>query len=469
MLHLNVGHRLRDNLFEALRSSHRIKVRAHILNADEEPVAHMSWKYGSTRIVSGSVQVDTTQDVDRSLAITFADPRRTIVFDPDSPAEGASWVGYMIAVEYSVLVPHHNLFPRSDLYPSPSLHPGDTPLSESGTWVHCPVFQGPITHYSSSGGMVELEGQGKESLALAPYYAGKGYTLDKGLHVDNAIRRVLERIGETKFALPDLPWKLKHHRAVHPQSEPWRVVALGEEDAGGHRAGPLVKRTGRHPHHLFYDGRGKVRIKRLNKNACHTFDWRWLLSEPEVDYEGLEFINRVVVRGVKPKGKGKHRISAEVVLPKENPLSAHNLARAGKTEVWRTHYEDTDLDTEEKCRDRGRHILDHQSVIGLEASFECLPLPMLEPLDVVRVKSETLHVEFPVRQFTLPLTSSDPMTIGETKRVKTHPRVNTASHGAAGPGGGHGHGAAQGGSSGRRRGGGRHHRGHRGRQGHRNR
>lgn len=454
MIHLNIGHRLREHLFDALRDTHRIKIKVHILDSDEQHVSDFQFSYGSTHLVSGSVNVDTTQDVTRSLQLDILDPRGRLLFTPDTPAEGGIYAEYMVAVEYCVLVPHHNLFPRSDLYPHPKIYPGDTAKPESGTWVDIPVFWGPLTKYTSSGGVVSIEAQGKESLGLAPHDVGQGYTLKKGKHVDDAIEAVLRRIGERKFALGSLPWKLKHDVPVHPQDEAWRIVALGQDDSDGNRAGPLIAKTGTHPHHLFFDGRGRTRAKRLNKEAVHTFDDRWLVSEPEVDYEGLEFVNRAIIRGLKPKGKGKKRIVVEVTLPKENPLSPENLKRHGKKK-FRTVRVDTDLDDPRKCRQRGIHILRAQAKIDLDASFETLPNPLLEEHDVIRAKTDAIHVEFPLRVFTLPLTSADAMTIGYTKRVSSRPRVRGQKNhrklrgrGAAGPPGGRGAGAATGGSGG---------------------
>lgn len=444
MLHLNISKRERDALFDTLRSSHRIRTEAEILDSTEKPIGHFKDRYGTLKLISGSVDVDATQDVTRSLEMEFYDPAHRLPFNPETPKESGAFTGYFIHVRYCVLVPHFNLFPRPDRYPAPAMLPGTTGqrLHEGASWYEIPVFWGPITHLSSVAGHTTIEAQGKESLALDPHFAANSYRLSKGMHVDEAMMHVLQRLGERRFQMPNLPWKLRAHRAVMPQDEPWRVVALGHEDDAGEKVGALVDRVGKHPHFVHYDGRGYVRVSRLNKKHAHTFDGDWLTSEPEVDYEGLEYVNRVVVRGIKPKGK-KHRCSASVQLPKENPLSPENLHRADQKPMLRTEFVDTDLDTDKKCRQRALHILEHHSKVALEASFECLPLPMLEENDLVRVRTENLHVEFPVKQFSIPLTAGA-MSIGDTEKLasrplRRHKRKHRAGAGAAGPGGGRRH------------------------------
>lgn len=421
MLHLPIHTRLREALWDTLLDSHRIRTKIHIHDSDEKRVSSFDFDHGS-RLVSGAVQVDSTADVTRSLSLETLDPKHRLIFTPNSPAHGAIFSGYFLSAEYSVYVPPFNLFPRSDLYPAPDLYPGDPTPGDAGIWVDIPVFWGPLTKFSSAGALVTLEAQGKEALALAPNYANQGYTLHHHDHTDDAIKQVLRRIGERRFDIPDLPWRLKHNRGVHPTSEPWKVVKGGEEDSNGKPIAGLIERTGKHPHHIYYDAAGQVRVKPLNKEPVFTFDSSTMHTLPELTYDALDFANTIVVRGGKPHGKGKKRAYARVTLPAHHPLSPQAMARNGEPRYITKFVDAPNLKTDRDCRQRGHHLLQHHSEIGVEASFDCLPIPMFEELDEVKIETDLFAIRFPLKQFTIPLTADQPMTIGETKRVRTHRR-----------------------------------------------
>lgn len=76
------------------------------------------------------------------------------------------------------------------------------------------------------------------------------------------------------------------------------------------------------------------------------------------------------------------------------------------------------LKSDSECEDRAEDILERMSRSGLDASFECLPIPHLEEGDMVRLKSDGFHVKWPLTQFTIPLTAEDSMSIGFNKRPR---------------------------------------------------
>lgn len=440
MLHLPLDPVTRDALWDALLDSTQIRVDVGIHDPQEKRVSSFDFAEGSSQLESGSVTVDTTQDVSRSLELELFDDRQRFAFEPDSPAHGAIFTGYFVSVQYEIYVPPFGAWPHPESYPETTSYPGATDLSaDSGLWIEAPVFWGPLTAYEQLGPEIKIEAQGKEARALAPHYATKGYTVHEHEHTDDAIKNVMRRVGEDRFDIPDLPWRVKHDRPVHPQSEPWKVVAGGEEDHNGNPIAGLIERTGAHPFYLYYDARGYLRAKHLNKQPVFTFDGHTMTTPATTNLDALNFYNAVDVTGGKPKGKGKKRAHALVELPADNPMSPHALRRRNGAKTYVTKFiQAPNLKTDRACRQRGLHVL-RQAHTSLEVSFDALPIPMLEEMDVVRVETEEFGlVTVPLKQFTLPLDASSDMTIGDTKRVRR--KHKGGSGGEAGPGGPGSHG-----------------------------
>lgn len=439
MIHLSLSHREREDLWAALLDSTKVRTKVHIHDQNEKRISSMQFSAAGSRLISGAVQMDTTGDVSRTCSMDIFDPRHRLAFTPDSPAHGAVYAGYFLSVERSIYVPNQNLYPSADTFPDTTVWPGDS--SGEGEWVDVPVMWGPLTRFTSQGPVVRLECQGKEALGLAPSYCGRGYTL-KGHkdRVDDAIREVMHRIGETRFELANMPWKLRHDRVVHAREEPWKVVNGGGEDSQGKKIAGLIQRTGAHPHILYYDARGRLRSKRENREPVFTFAADTIASEVEVDWDALDVPNTVDVRGAKPKGKGKKRAHARVSLPAHHPLSPESLARndkrlGGERIEW---IDAPNLKTDRECRERAHHVLKHRSEIGIAGSFDCIEIPLLEEGDRVKAETDLFNVQFPIRQMTFPLDNSL-MTVGSNRKIKRHHhRHDVGGPGRAGPSGGTG-------------------------------
>lgn len=398
MLNLGLTEAQLESYFAALRDSHRIRVEVALRNRNEKPVDALSAPIN--RVVSGSVQVDATADVTRSLDLTVLDPKRQLRFEGHSPANGAVFGDTFVSVRYGVYV--------------------DSTLG----WVDCPVFWGPVTGFQRQGGQVTIEGQGKERLMLAPHFATKGYTLGKRLRIDEAVKRIARHAGEQRFDVPRISRTLQEARPVSARSEPWKVLSGGAEDASGKRVPGVVERANRH---AFYDGRGRLCVRRRSKQASWTFAaGRDLLSQPGVTYDNQDFINTVVVRG-KERAKGKPRAHGRAMLAAGHPLSPQSLGRNSEPRHM-TEFVETELKTDSECRERARQILKRSATRGVEASFEALPVPFLEELDMVRLHTDEYDFRFPLRQWTLPLTASESMSVGANKRVRRGPRHSHGSH-----------------------------------------
>jgi len=68
----------------------------------------------------------------------------------------------------------------------------------------------------------------------------------------------LRRVGERRFHIPRLPFRLGKEVAVHPRDEPWKIINGGAQDSSGDHTGGLINLTGKHPHHSYYDAEGRL-------------------------------------------------------------------------------------------------------------------------------------------------------------------------------------------------------------------
>ena len=383
-------------LAELRSSSQRIRVRVSVLNRDEK-VMH-SLDAPASQILAGAVDVDATADVTRSLDLELLDEHRALGFDSSSPAQAGLFADNLVAVERGVYV------------------------DELSRWVDVPVFWGPLTNFERDGARVKLEGQGKESLGLSPHFATQGYTIRKGRRLDDAIRDVMDRIGETRYSLPDIGARLPRHAVVEPDDEPWRVVKFGWEAEDR-----VIRGKGKNRHkervtvdyngliayagnfNLFYNGNGRLVARRRSRDPVLTLaEGRDLSDRPVPRFDVLSARNHVVVTGAKiTRGKKPHRhhvqMRAAATLKSTHPLSPKSLARNGKPRHLTEFITADNLKTRAACRARAERVLLEKSRDGLELTFSCLPFPLLEELDTVRVRTEEYQLDVVLKRFSIPL------------------------------------------------------------------
>lgn len=391
------------SLLATLRTHHRQKIGIRILNRSEKVIQQLD--VPGARMTSGEIQVDSRADITRSLSMGFADPQRRLGFDASSPATGALFADNMIAIEYCVLVPGVG-------------------------WIEIPCFWGPITNFNRAGSQVTIEAQGKEALALDPHFVTQGYTIRKGRRVDLAIKDVMDRVGETRYSMPDLPARLPRHRAVEPEDESWDVVKFGWEadtkvwhgkGKKRHKERTTVEFNGlislAGAMQAFYSGDGRLTVRRRSSTIVLVLQrGRDLLSDPEISWDALAARNHVVVTGAKVTiGKRHVQRRASATLAPQHPLSPQALSRNGKLRYMTEFLAVDGLKTHQACVDRARIVLDQKSQDGLELAFDALPFPMLEENDRIRVVTESYTLDFPLRTFSIPLVPGDPMRIGYTK------------------------------------------------------
>lgn len=373
----------------ALRDSHQRRIRVTMRDRDERPISSLTAPVNQVR--SGQVMGDVSQDVTRSLSLEILDPEDKLRFEGRSPAQGAVYADRFVSVEYGVWVEGQE------------------------DWVDTPVFWGPVTEFARDGHVVHIEAQGKERLMLAPHFATEGYTLRKGTRLDEAIEQVARRTGERRFAIPKIDRRLRNPRTVGARAEPWKVIVGGETDAKGKRLAGLVEKAPGN-RFAFYDGEGRLTVRRRNQGHALVIRERDLVEPPSVTYDARQAINTVVVRGAEPEGKGKRRARARVSLPEGHPLSPQRLARNGKSR-YATEFIDTELRTDSDCEQRARQVLRRLSAQGVEAELSVLPIPQVEELDEIRLATEEYDFSFPLRHWVLPL-GDGPMTLATSRRIK---------------------------------------------------
>lgn len=367
-----------------------------ILDKNERLLSHI----GGPPITDGAVQYDASADITRSLSLTCLDPDHKLTFDSNSPAQGAVYADNFIYVEYGVYLPVHK------------------------SWVDVPVFKGPCTLFERQGAVVTIEAQGKESLAQDPHLVMNGYTIRQGTTVAHAIRNVMDRIGETRYSLGMIKGKLAHHRAVTPQEAPWKVLVGGDTDAKGHPKPGLMTKAHGHQY-LFFNGRGILTAK--NRHSKSRWQFRDLTTLPGFTYDVLDVRNTVEVTGGTPKHSKKH-FRGSATLPASHPLSAQALSRNGHGRHMVTFFQSDSLKSDKACNEKAKQILNASASQGIDATFECLPIPHIEELDPVSLVTDEYHLPFILKTATLPLTSGSAMSIGFHKGVKPRRRNHKKHH-----------------------------------------
>jgi hypothetical protein len=381
-------------LFEAaLVSSGKRRITITIRDHDEKKIADLT----APAVIEGAVQVDATASVTRSLSLTCLDPNHKLQFDYNSPASGALDADNFVSVEYGVYI------------------------TSTDSWVDVPVFWGPLTDFQREGAEVTIEAQGKETLGLDPHLVRNGYTIHRGTTVANAIKNVMNRLGETRYNLETVSGRLHKHRAVIPGESPWAVVAGGGGlDSTGNPTPPLVSKVNGHAM-LFYNGIGRLSHRTRNQNTAWVFTTDQLVSQAGFHFDILNVRNHVEVKGGTPKKSKKH-FRGHATLPDIHPLSPYALRRNGQSRYMVEFFESDSLKSDADCRTQAELILAAHSTEGVEASFECLPIPHLEEYDHVTLNGPGYSMSFPLQTFTIPLTTDASMSVGASKAVRPRRR-----------------------------------------------
>jgi hypothetical protein len=383
MIDLGLSAAERDSLDWQLRHSHDMRIDVRLLDQNEKPIAGII----TDRVVSGAVQVDTTQEdaPTRQLTLELVDKGGKLDILPTHAGDLGLFADIFIRVNVEIYV------------------------NDLGDWVPIPVFQGPLSHAERAGKSVHLEGLGKEVLALDPYMLWEPMAIHHGTRTVDAIRRIMAAQGEALFDLPEIPHKLNHTVSLERHALPWHVAT--------HLAKGLDRQ-------LFYDGRGRLRL-RAPTNRLWSFkagENADVMSRPKVIYDLSEVRNLVELTGPKIDGP-KKRLRAVARPNPSHPLSPESLKRNGERRYMVDAEDVSHAKRQYLLNARARHKLDDLLEASVSVSFEALPIIHLEELDRVAVATEGRIFEFRLQQFTIPLTCDSTMTVGSLQRVSAQRKV----------------------------------------------
>lgn len=276
-------------------------------------------------------------------------------------------------------------------------------------WYWVPVFTGRPSVTTNEGPRIVVEAQGKESLHLRWIPAA---TYAKGRYVVDVIRAGLRAAGERRLVIPSsatVRTRLASNVPVGGDREdrqPWKVWQR------------LARRAGCH---LFYDGAGRVVMRRLpgtNSPLTVVWDERTVLSQPTARTDLTVLRNRWI-------GYGKGKLRATVTAVGDH--SPGSLAIAGVP--W-THTEvasDDSWNTVAEIAAAGRTSLNRRLTLGTEMQVDVVPFHAVDPYDRVQARTPAGSYTWSLATCSVPLVGADgsgggqgwPMTLGYQRRVRS--------------------------------------------------
>jgi hypothetical protein len=84
--------------------------------------------------------------------------------------------------------------------------------------------------------------------------------------------------------------------------------------------------------------------------------------------------------------------------------------------------ENTTLRTAAEAREVARNRVEASLLESVDVSFDSLPLPFFDPLDLARLDTTGAGMVFRIRSFSIPLGATEGMSVGANKRVSVRPR-----------------------------------------------
>lgn len=382
MLSLGLSTSQYAEYLRTLATGYELKVTVHLLTPEHELVRTVSHT-----LMDGQIDVVAPKynggdvEVSRTAMLTFLDPERSMALDSGSPSEGAYYMDRMLRVIYSVRC--------------------------SFGWVDVPVFTGPIVKVDRDGDMIDVECQGKEYYALRSAWKTGTVKGRKGDVMMALLRRTGEISRYTDF--PNTKTTVSKPVSIGRESKIWAHVWKINES---------MNRV------LLYDGRGvAVSRKRPAKVSAKITSGTggMLLSDPQISYSMDGLVNAVRVTG-KKAAKGKVTPSSTALPPSSHPLSPVRLGRRGDGLYNAEFIDNQDLKTTAACRALAVSTLAAGLAQHVEASFDTLPIPHLEPWDIVQAPTDRASTRITVYEFSLPLVQrggdGTPMTIGSRRNLR---------------------------------------------------
>lgn len=353
-----------------------VKTTVQILDNEHNIISTVS-----QMLMDGQVNgtIPASGEVSRTVTLTFLDPGGSLALSSNSPSDGAMYLDRMIRVVFSM---------------------------RGSRWFDTPVFTGPIIKVDRDGDFVTVEAHGKERFALGDAYSPGTRS---GLKT-TTISVLLGMSGESSryISLPSSRQLLPKRLSIARDSQPWVLATKVNRSLTAGRI-------------LYYDGRGVCRSVAKPSRSSFTVSNTngMLLSDPQISYSTDDMKNVVRVTGGKPKGS-KTAVVGVAKAPSSSSMNAYRIGRNGKP-VWRALFEENgDLRTTAAATAHARDLLEDYLLQVVDVTFTCLPIPHLEPYDLITVKTSAFTRVVRVKSFSMSLTTGA-MTIGyQQKLTKLH-------------------------------------------------
>lgn len=365
----------RQRLFEqALVSAHEIKFRVRVLDLNHRLIDDVTDQF-----LDGQVNVDGSRTPHRDLTLSLAS-KGLMAFESGNFSTGTNYSTRMMEVLYGV----------------------ENRALGDAVWV--PVFVGPITSFSREDATVNITAVSKEQLMMTKQW--KARTYPKGTGKIAMITDLLRRNGETRIDMPPWPAKSDKPMTITAEAVVWDYLFML-----GHSWGSGL---------LTYDSRGYAKLFATSLQNRWTFrggEGGSLLSQPKMSYSmGEEFTNAARVYG-KVTTTGTKPAYGEYVAPASHPLSPAAMSRGGVPQYWGTIMRDAEVANNRDATNLAKSLVEQGMIQSTTAEFDALPIPHLESWDMVTVSGDHFSSPFRLKKFSLPLNSSNPMTVGYTARV----------------------------------------------------
>jgi hypothetical protein len=226
------------------------------------------------------------------------------------------------------------------------------------------------------------------------------------------IKAIARRQGESRLRVPRTNRKLREDMKLFdlatPDKGPWHLMQklAGDKQLFYTAAGWLVMRKRRHnnPSYRFSDGpKGNV------------------LTKPRIEWDLTTYRNTLELRAFEKKTKKQKEnpaLRVRVQLPRHHPLSSHTLGRHG---VPRELLEVVETEHVYAKRSRAKadatKLLRRRDAESLAVEFDTLPVPHLEPGDLVEVdiEGEGRRV-FTMKTWSIPLVPAS-MSVGYNRKI----------------------------------------------------
>lgn len=361
---------------ETLLGDYAVGARVSVLDMDQHVLGQVTGG-----VLSGQVDVDSSQDVERTCTVEVRDPGNRlglVAADPKSPPVLAT---RMVRIEHGVRVPR---------------------LSR---WVWVPLFTGPIQKASADDGKVTITGKGKESLLNAA--TSRTTTYRKGSRKTDIIANQIAKQGETFRQITRWSDKTTSDLVIASTAAPWPILKqLARGLSGSDSNYPW----------LGYDGRGICVLKSHSQAVKWRFDGPQLMSEPSIDVD-MDSIRNLVVATPNDTGSKTKLKQAVARAPKSDPFSPESLARGGVPRFVRDEITG-DWTSQAQINAAAAARLKSVLVASVTVSMDTLVIPHLEPRDVVRIVTDTWTWDMQVTKFTIPLAATQAMSHGRTTVVR---------------------------------------------------